>query len=104
MGRHTDTICADMTSLRVLSTAFDVCDDEQRLALTMAIYNTSNLLISLANKRRGHQVVKAALDAFPPESTELENARTQLLSANEALLKTRYGRSVLRYCQGEQSM
>jgi len=99
--KQIDKICADMTSLRVLSTAFDVCDDEQRLALALAVYN-SDLLISLANKRRGHQVVKAALDAFPVENMEYGNARTQLLSANEPLCRTRYGRSVLRHCEGEE--
>merc|ERR1711976_979399 len=95
---------SDMKSLAVLSIAFEVCDKEPRLILGRAICDSRGLLVKIAQKRRGHQVARFALEALPPCSTELENAYAQLLSARDTLANTRYGRSVVKFCDREPAL
>merc|ERR1711879_636110 len=104
LARHVHSVTADMTSLVVLNTAFEICDVEQCLTLAQAICNSPRgLLVATAQRRRGHQLVKLVLEALQPGSPELDNARAQLLSAKATLSATRYGRSVLRCCEKEAS-
>merc|ERR1712151_824992 len=101
---HVHNVTADLTSLSVLNTALENCNSQQCLTLALSICNSPrNLLVAIAQRRRGHQLVKLVLEALPPGGAELENARAQLLSAEAILSATRYGRSVLRCCQQETS-
>jgi len=101
--RHISSATSEMKSLGVLHSTFETCDAELRLRLARAICNSRGILIKISQKRRGHQVARCALEALPPNSVELENARAELLSAKESLLRTRYCRSVLKCCQAEEA-
>merc|ERR1712151_1193842 len=101
--RQISSATSEMKPLGVLNCTFEACDAELRLRLARAICNSRGLLVKVSQKRRGHQVAQCALEALPPNSVELENARAELLSAKESLLRTRYGRSVLKCCQAEEA-
>lgn len=94
---------SDAMSTGVINTAFEVCDVDQRLNLALAVCSVSGILTQLAQRRRGHLTVRHVLEILPRNSTELDSARTQLMSARGSLSQTRYGRSVLRFCEQESS-
>merc|ERR1712187_50798 len=93
-------VTSDMKALGVLNKAFEVCDAELRLILGRAVCSAKGLLVKISQKRRGHQVARLSLEALPSGSGELEDAYAQVLLAREALAKTRYGRSVLKFGEG----
>merc|ERR1711879_733041 len=102
-ARHIKTVASNISSLGVLSLAFEVCDAEQRLNLGHIICDSKGLLVKLAQQRHGHRVALSALEALPSGSTKHEEAYAQLQSARDTLAKTRYGRRVLTLCEQDST-
>merc|ERR1712048_230423 len=99
LSQHIKNVASNMSSLGVLSLAFEVCNAEQRLNLGRVICDSKGLLVKLAQQRHGHRVALSALEALPSGSTEHEEAYAQLQSARDTLVNTRYGRRVLTHCE-----
>merc|ERR1712151_1308999 len=102
-ARHISSVTSDMTSLGVISSVFEACESELSFRLARTICNSRGLLVKVSQKRRGHLVARCTLEALPPNSVEFKNATAELLSAKESLLRTRYGRYVLKSCQTEHT-
>merc|ERR1712048_440771 len=102
-ARHIKNVVSNISSLGVLSLAFEVCDAEQRLNLGRIICDSKGLLVKLAQQRHGHRVALSALEALPSGSMEHEKVYAQLHNARDTLANTRYGRRVLTLCEQESA-
>jgi mRNA-binding protein PUF3 len=96
--RHVSKLASDNTAISVLNKAFDALCKNHCHRLAMALQSHNGLLVRLCRSRRGHQVVKVALQHLP--RLELQRAVSQVLQAEEFLSVSRYGRSVITICKG----